>query len=119
MAKINYFIIFLSKLHKIVVSNRSAAILGIANKMQSEQNVFVEGKLDTRRIRTEDGKHRSTSAIIATEMCIIDDSASAVDVNADGSEAQPIDHNCVELLGTVFTDVIGTTYKSFTLASVK
>lgn len=106
-------------MHKIVATTRSAAILDLANKLQPEQNVSVDGKLDTRRIQTDDGKHRSTSSIIANELCIIADSASAIDVDADGNQTEPFDNNCVELLGKVFTDVVGTDFKSFTLATVK
>lgn len=115
----NHILQFPRKVHKIVATNRSATILDLANKLQPEQNVSVEGKLDTRRIQTDDGKHRSTSAIIATELCIVADSASAIEADADGNELQPFDNNCVELLGKVFTDIVGTEFKTFTLATVK
>lgn len=106
-------------MHKIVASNRSAAILDLANKLKPEQNVSVEGKLDTRRIQTDEGKHRSTSAIIATELCIITDVAAAIDGDTGENQTQPFDKNCVELLGTIITDAIGTDFKTFTLATVK
>lgn len=102
-----------------MASNRSAVILDLANKLKPEQNVSVEGKLDTRRIQIDEGKHRSTSAIIATELCIVTDSASAIDADTDENQTQPIDNNCVELLGTIFTGIIGADFKTFTLATVK
>lgn len=106
-------------MHKIVASNRSATILDLANKLKPELNVSVEGKLDTRRIQTDEGKHRSTSAIIANELCIVTDVAAAIDADADENQTQRFDRNCVELLGTIFTDAVGDNFKTFTLATVK
>lgn len=107
-----------------MASNRSAAILDLANQLKPEQNVAVEGRLDTRRFQTDEGKHRTTSQIIATELCIVTDSASAIDADSasadmDENQTQPFDNNCVELLGTIITDVIGADFKTFTLATVK
>lgn len=88
--------------------------------MTPEQSVSVEGVLDTKRIQTNEGKHRSTSAIIATELCVVTDSASGADTDADENQTQPSDNNCVELLGTLLTDVIGSdSFRTFTLATVK
>lgn len=106
-------------MHKIVASNRSAAILDLANKLILEQNVSVEGKLDTRRFQTDEGKNRSTSAIIATELCIVTDVAAAIDADTDENQTQLFDNNCVELLGTIITEAIGNDFKTFTLATVR
>lgn len=105
------------KVHKIVATNRSAAILDLAKKLKLEQNVSIEGKLSTNRIETDDGKHRSISAIIASELCIVTDLAAAIDANTD--KMQPVDYNCIELLGTITTNVIGTDFKTFTLTTVR
>lgn len=109
------------KTHKIVVSNRNGVIHELArNKLALNQSVLIEGKLSTIRLEVDGGKHRSSTAIIATELCIFSDVAAVSDSGND-SEAQndePNDENSVELLGTVNTDLIGNDFKSFTLASI-
>lgn len=79
----------------------------------------MEGKLNTTRFQTDDGKHRSTSAIMATELCIVSDVAAADDVYLDENQTQLLDTNSVELLGTITTDIVGADFKSFTLSTVK
>lgn len=116
--RFNY--LFCRRVHKIIASNRSAAILDFAKKLQPNQDVSVEGKLSTFRIQTDEGKHRHVSAIVATELCIITDSAVAIDfdISESQTELKP-DNNCVELLGTIITDLAGTNFKTFTLATVR
>lgn len=104
-------------MHKIIVSNRSAAILDVAKRLKPEHNVSVEGKLSTARIQTDEGKHRSVSAIVATELCIVADAAVASDANE--SRTRLYHSNCVELLGAISTEVTGTNFKTFTLSTIK
>lgn len=109
---------FHRKVHKIVVSNRNPALLNLAkSKLEKDQTVSIEGKLSTMQFQTADKKRRSNSAIIATELCIISDFA--VVNNQNQNQNQSIDENCVELLGSVVTDIRGSDFKTFTLSSVK
>lgn len=102
------------KVHKIVVTNRNPALMNLAKlKLAKDLSVSIEGKLSTMQFQTNDKKRRSNSAIIATELCIFSDSAVA------NNPSNPIDENCVELLGSVSTDIRGSDFKTFTLASVK
>lgn len=89
-----------------------------------EQNVYIEGKLNTSRFQTNDGKHRSTSTIIATEAFIF--SNIAVEKGAENAatteKTSPevvVDENSVELSGTITTGVSGNNFKSFTLATLR
>lgn len=107
-------------MHKIVVTKRNPALLSLARtKLATDQNVSIEGKLSTVRFQTEDRKHRSNSAVIATELCIVSGFAVANGPDIATGQTQPIDENCVELFGTITTDISGTDFKAFTLASIK
>lgn len=106
---------YFRRVHKILASNRNAVILDLAKRLKPEQNVSVEGKLNTFPIQTDEGKTRHVSAIVATELCII-----AIDSNSNDSETVISDSNRVELLGTIITNVVGNnSIRSFTLATVR
>lgn len=112
-------------MHKIVVTRGNAGLLDMMKtNLALEQNIQIEGKLDTFRFRTNDGKHRSASTIIATEAFIFSDVAVAKDSeNAKATKkASPevvVDENSVELSGKITTGVSGNNFKSFTLATLR
>lgn len=87
--------------------------------MEIDQTVFVQGKLNSNRIRTEGDKHRTSTAIMATELRIIKDFAVKNDSNSATTSTEAGDENSVELIGHITTDVTGNTFKSFTLATIK
>lgn len=89
--------------------------------VNSGDHVYVTGKLSTQRFKTDDGKNRSTSAIIASQMYIFDKLAVANNSKYSNADlANAIDENSVELAGRITTTVSGTSsFKSFTLASPK
>lgn len=80
----------------------------LKTNLESNQKVYIEGKLSTSRFVTADGKHRSQSAIWATDIRIL----SHIGV-AKGLE----DENLVELTGIITTDCSGSNFRSFTLAT--
>lgn len=110
-----------SKMHKICVTHRSHPLLSVANsKLAVNQKVYIEGKLSTSRFRTENGKHRTTSAIICGELRILDDFAVASSTeNTNATQTEPIDENSVEILGHISTAISGDEYRTFTLANAK
>lgn len=109
------------KTHKVCIVNKHATLLELAKeKLKVDHRVYVAGKLSTSRFNTHDGKHRSTSAILASEICIFDKIAVANNSKYSNPEhAEPIDENSVHLAGTISTDIVGDNFKSFTLASLK
>lgn len=106
-------------MHKIVVTNRNTGLLNIVKeKLALEQPVNIVGKLNTIRFETDDGKHRSASAIMATEVYIISDVAVAKDSN-NADSGGVVDLNSVELTGIITTAITGSKFRSFTLATPK
>lgn len=83
--------------------------------------MHIEGKLITNRFRTSDGKHRTTSKIMAGELHILENAAAANKAGASGnaSDADPIDENSIEILGHINTGISGDNFRSFSFASVK
>lgn len=115
--KLNILIIYslYRKTHKICIIDKSSALLDLVkNNLLPGHRVYVTGKLSTSKFNTIAGKNRTKSAIIASEICIFDDSA--LDKNNE------IDENSVELTGTIMTPNTSNatkSFKSFTLASLK
>lgn len=106
-------------MHKVCVTNRNAALFDIVKtKLALEQRVNIEGKLNTIRFETDDGKYRSSSTIMATEVCIFSDVAVANESN-NGDPTQIFDENSVELTGTITTPITSKNFRSFTLATPK
>lgn len=115
----NFFLSSHRKMHKIVVTNRNTGLLNIVKeKLALEQPVNIVGKLNTIRFETDDGKHRSASTIMATEVYIISDVAVAKDSN-NADSGVIVDLNSVELTGTITTAITGNKFRSFTLATPK
>ncbi|XP_055319672.1 uncharacterized protein LOC129577147 isoform X1 [Sitodiplosis mosellana] len=119
------------KMHKVLLTQRNAVLLDMMKtNLALEQKVHIAGKLNTSRFQTYDGKHRSTSAIMATQVFIFSDGAVAKDSkHASTTETAPnevavpepvIDENSVELSGTITTGISGgDQFKSFTLGTLK
>lgn len=73
------------------------------------QYVSLDGKLDTKQFKTNDGKIRSSIVINVTEFNMSDDSADFIN-----------DINSVELLGQISTEVVaGPKFRVFSLSVIK
>lgn len=102
-------------MHKICVSIKRPGLLNmVTSNLALNQQVYIEGKLSTKQFKTNDGRNRQTTAILASEVCIFSDM-----IANNIAENHLNDENSVELLGTITTKITGTNFKSFTLAALK
>lgn len=103
----------------MVVTGRNGTLLDMAqNLLEVEQKIHLSGKLNTSRFKTESGRNRNTSVIMATELSIVSDVA--VENSSENLQSDVhIDENKVEITGILTTDVGGENFKTFTLASLK
>lgn len=115
-----FLVLICRKNHKIVVLPGIAAVFNMAKtNLEINQTVFVQGKLNSNRIVTENEKHRTTTAIMATELRIINDFAVESDSKSATTPIEAADENTVELFGHISSNVTGNDFKSFTLATIK
>lgn len=80
------------------------------------QKVFVEGKLKNALFQTIDGKNRTSTTIMVTELCVLRELTIG---EKQASEDATVDINSVELLGRITTPVTGKDFKSFTISSIQ
>lgn len=83
----------------------------VKSKVAVDQKVHIEGKLNTSKFQTHDGKNRSTSAIMATNIHIFSD--------VETASEEFVDENSVELAGKITTEITGNDFKTFTLGTLK
>lgn len=103
----------------MIVTGRNGTLLNIAqNTLEAGQHIYLSGKLNTNLFRTEDGKNRSASSIMATELSIISDVVVERSSEKSHSDIQA-DENKVEITGILTTNVSGENFRTFSLASLK
>lgn len=108
-------------MHKICATERNPILLDIAStKLALGQKVRVEGNLRSEYFTSDDGRRKTKTTIMATELCIFSDVGVANDSeNSQSIQDEAVDENKVELSGVVTNVVTGDEFKAFYLATPK